>query len=370
MRERRRFVGGARKRRPRDRLFSRRRRERRERRREKGFAAGKPPLALRGARGHVSASPRRRVRAGQVPPRRALARGGLQRAGFGGEEGGGDFLAAPRVVRVGHVRRSALGAWCAPPTFDARRVAAVCGVEYDEPKSVSPESVSPERLSIVSRSSPSSSSSLGADAKEPKGETSANANQRERARPKKTDATAGNDDEPRDEPGRPSANRAPSGDSSSKSPDEKELSSSDKSEKSDASLDDAARQKRAETTKPMTREEQKARAAARAAALRSKSEPLLSDDTATRAEMALVEKEVEGREAVSSGSRSTPGVDASGPDLFASDPAPPRLWRRARGRNAGRAFSSSARRTRWRTCCSATATRVSRRSAFPGRSSS
>ena len=211
-------------------------------------------------------------------------------------------------------------AWCAPPTFDARRVAAVCGVEYDEPKSVSPESVSPERLSIVSRSSPSSSSSLGADAKEPKGETSANANQRERARPKKTDATAGNDDEPRDEPGRPSANRAPSGDSSSKSPDEKELSSSDKSEKSDASLDDAARQKRAETTKPMTREEQKARAAARAAALRSKSEPLLSDDTATRAEMALVEKEVEGREAVSSGSRSTPAVDASGPDLFASDP--------------------------------------------------
>ena len=54
--------------------------------------------------------------------------------------------------------------------------------------------------------------------------------------------------------------------------------------------------------------------------MRSKSEPLLSDDTATRAEMALVEKEVEGREAVSSGSRSTPAVDASGPDLFASDP--------------------------------------------------
>ena len=44
-------------------------------------------------------------------------------------------------------------AWCAPPTFDARRVAAVCGVEYDEPKSVSPESVSRaslDRLSIVS----------------------------------------------------------------------------------------------------------------------------------------------------------------------------------------------------------------------------
>jgi hypothetical protein len=67
-------------------------------------------------------------------------------------------------------------AWCAPPTFDARRVAAVCGVEYREPNSVSPE-----RLSGV-ESFPSASSSLGADAKEPKGETNAKIAQRERTR--------------------------------------------------------------------------------------------------------------------------------------------------------------------------------------------
>ena len=147
MRERRRFVGGARKRRPRDRLFSRRRRERRERRREKGFAAGKPPLALRGARGHVSASPRRRVRAGQVPPRRALARGGRQRAGFGGEEGGGDFLAAPRVVRVGHVRRSApLGG--VVRAADVRRAARRGGVRRRVRRAE--ERLSGERLSGAS----------------------------------------------------------------------------------------------------------------------------------------------------------------------------------------------------------------------------
>ena len=90
-------------------------------------------------------------------------------------------------------------AWCAPPTFDARRVAAVCGVEYDEPKTVSPE-----RLSIVSRSSPSSSSSLGADAKEPKGETSANANERDATRTSEKDGRdGGDDDEPRDSGDRP-----------------------------------------------------------------------------------------------------------------------------------------------------------------------
>ena len=208
VRERRRFVGGARKRKPRDRLFSRRRREKR---REK-VSPRESPLSPFEARGDTCLLRRdaayARGKFHRVVP--SLEADAKELGSAVKKEGA--ISSPPRVSFVWGTcdAQPRSEAWCAPPTFDARRVAAVCGVEYDEPKSVSP--VSPERLSIVSRSSPSSSSSLGADAKEPKGETSANANERERERerPKKTDATAGTDDEPRDFR-RLSANRAPSG---------------------------------------------------------------------------------------------------------------------------------------------------------------
>ena len=342
-------------------VFSRRRRER-ERRREKVSLRESPSRPSRRG-GHVSASPRRRVRAGKfhrvVPSLEADAK----ELGSAVKKEGA-ISSPPRVSFVWGTcdAQPRSEAWCAPPTFDARRVAAVCGVEYDEPKSVSPESVSPERLSIVSRSSPSSSSSLGADAKEPKGETSANANERERERerPKKTDATAGTDDEPRDFR-RLSANRAPSGDAS-KRPDE--LSSSDKSDKSDERHGTTARQKRAETTKPMTREERRARRRARRRCVRNLS---LCSATTPRARGDGACGEGSGR---ARRCRAVP-LDARRRRVRPTCSRPtrtPPLGRRARGRRRRRrVFSRTTRRTRWRTCCSATATRFATER-LPGRS--
>ena len=152
-------------------------------------------------------------------------------------------------------------AWCAAPTFDAARVAAACGAEYRAPKALAAsaglgtvESVRPEAKETTRASEDSS-----AEGKE------------RSVPPPEPEGRSGEDEN---------------------SPRAENLSSGTKSGKSDV-----VPNAKPTTTQTQSDSEEKAHTPQRAAAviLRSKSEPLLSDDAATRAEEALARKEAEGR---------------------------------------------------------------------------
>ena len=198
-------------------------------------------------------------------------------------------------------------AWCRAPAFDAPRVAAACGVSREkaapEAEAAPPANARAER--------PASSSSLGAESKD-----------RSKDGPARF-----RDSDPTDAPLAEDATETPT-------KEEEELLPASKTTASEPAVgagDGAAISKPREAT---TREEEKARAARRAAALRSKSEPFLSDDAATRAETAYsaaeseagAERVVDDASAVASSFGEEDGLDLFGNDVNAVAEVAPGTW--------------------------------------------
>ena len=156
--------------------------------------------------------------------------------------------------------------WCAPPAFDAARVAAACGAEPGAPRG------------SASSAASSSSSSLGAETEGAPGARGG------RTRPpgRETDT---------------SARRA-----ASRTTGAEDDGAESNVEFRDVEIRDDAASKPASS---MTREETKARAALRAAALRSKSEPTLFDDAATNDETSASADAPAAREAASAATAAT-----------------------------------------------------------------